>query len=164
MKIRIEHEIKGAHPLFYKLWHFGCTACGQAGILPSQPAGCAKCQGVYPKRQCRRVLYGPAHRAAAGRMPLFPAGRGGARPCAGAHQPRAERGLSRKTGGPCGGAAGVSASGPGAAARRARLRAGPGYVRAGLRCLRRGRLEVPVLDAAAITVSLARRDFPPPPQ
>ena len=31
-----------------------------------------------------------------------------------------------------------------------------GYVRAGLRC---GRLEVPVLDAAAITVSLARRDF-----
>ena len=34
-----------------------------------------------------------------------------------------------------------------------------GYVRAGLRCLRRGRLEVPVLDAAAITVSLARRDF-----
>lgn len=33
------------------------------------------------------------------------------------------------------------------------------YVRAGLRCLCRGRLEVPVLDAAAITVSLARRDF-----
>ncbi|MCD8256557.1 MAG: heavy metal translocating P-type ATPase, partial [Oscillospiraceae bacterium] len=34
-----------------------------------------------------------------------------------------------------------------------------GYVRAGLRCLRDRRLEVPVLDATAITVSLLRGDF-----
>ena len=33
------------------------------------------------------------------------------------------------------------------------------YVREGLRCLLRGRIQVPVLDAAAITVSLARGDF-----
>lgn len=34
-----------------------------------------------------------------------------------------------------------------------------GHIRAGLRCLARGRLEVPVLDATAIAVSLVRRDF-----
>jgi heavy metal translocating P-type ATPase len=34
-----------------------------------------------------------------------------------------------------------------------------GYVLQGLRCLLRGRLEVPVLDATAITVSLLRGDF-----
>ena len=34
-----------------------------------------------------------------------------------------------------------------------------GHVRGGLRCLSRGRLEVPVLDATAIAVSLVRRDF-----
>ena len=33
------------------------------------------------------------------------------------------------------------------------------YIRSGLSCLRRGRIEVPVLDAAAITVSLLRGSF-----
>ena len=33
------------------------------------------------------------------------------------------------------------------------------YLWAGLRCLRKGHIQVPVLDATAITVSLLRRDF-----
>lgn len=164
MKIRIEHEIKGASAFLQAMafwvhsmrtgWNTTFSACRVCKVprcipeaaMPScairaRAQSCCRPYAAFPRRtEAVRALV-PEHT-----------------------QPRAERGLSRKTGGPCGGAAGVSASGPGAAARRARLRAGPGYVRAGLRCLRRGRLEVPCWTPPPLRCRLPGEIFPPPPQ
>ena len=40
------------------------------------------------------------------------------------------------------------------------LRKAAGYLKRGIGCLSRGKLEVPVLDATAITVAIARNEFP----